>query len=197
MNLTTENRYLDYFPSSSSIAGKADKTKAVALRIASVSAKVQQFLFRHIESTERTEVFTPDSGAGTKSIRLKGYPVSEIDTLTVYGDVILENDGDFSLDAETGLITFPTRILRESESYANAISVKYTGGMASDTADFAEKYPDIESLVCDQVYFELTRVQNIANKSIAGAASSSQLNEYGLLPALTDALEPYVMHRAI
>lgn len=193
MNLTTAERYFTLFPASNAANQDAGKVAQINARISAISAKVQRYLSRKTEVAERTELFTPESGLGTLSIRLSAYPVTEIDTLTVYGDIYTAENSDFTLDSEMGVVSFSVPVSRDAVLYQNGISVKYTGGMADDTADFISKYPDIESLVLDQVFFELQRMQNIANKSIAGPSSSAQLNEYGLMPALADCLDDYRM----
>lgn len=193
INLTTADRFFAMFPSSSPSAAKADDKRPIEMRITAISQKVERYLNRFIESAERTESFTPDCGRGTSIIRLKAYPVESVESLTVYDQEYVEANDDFVIDKETGTIQLSYPAIQQFVCInpMNAIVVEYTGGMADDTQDFIDKYPDIESLVLDQVNFELTRVKNIANKSIAGAATTSQLNEYGLLPALCDTLELY------
>jgi hypothetical protein len=197
IELTTVDRYYAMFPDTASASGttsapgKPEKKLPVEMRIKSISAKVQKYLGRSIEVGDFIERFTPDKGSGTKRIQLSSFPISAVSKVTAYGVEIESGDYGYTAYLHSGVILFYEPILQQSCGYADAISVEYTGGMAEDTEDFIEKYPDIESLILDQVYFEINRVVTIANKSIGGNISSAQLNEYGLLPALVNELSRY------
>lgn len=193
MDLTTKDRYFEFFPDAVDGAAKASFTAQLGMRISAVSKSVIRYLEkngRHVESKERVEKFTPAKD-GTRNIRLKGYPVAEIDLLTVFDDGWYSEDGDFVLDAPFGTILFNQKIYRDDDLYLGAISVTYTGGMAADTAGFISEYPDIESAVLMQVNFELSRYKSIANKSQANGAATTSYNEYGLLPELARVLDSY------
>ena len=193
MDLTTKDRYFAFFPDSIDGAAKASFTAQLGMRISSVSKSVIRYLERkgrHAEAKERIEKFTPAKD-GTREVRLKGYPVTEIDLLTVFGDEWNSDDGDFVLDAATGNVLFNQKIFRDDDLYQGAISVSYTGGMAADTATFVAEYPDIESALLMQVNFELSRYKSIATKTQANGAATTAYNEYGLLPELARVLDSY------
>jgi len=197
MALTTVDRYYDMFPDTASASGKPEKTRPIQMRIDSISAKVQKYLGRSIEIGDFIERFTPDKGSGTKRVQLSAFPVSVVTKVTVYGIEQESGDNGYVAHLFSGVVLFQSPIIQYACGFADTISIEYTGGMAEDTEDFIEKYPDIESLVLDQVYFEISRVGNIANKSIGGNISSAQLNEYGLLPALVDGLSRYCSISAV
>lgn len=189
MKLTTANRYFTLFTEANSQTSKPAEIAKIEMRIASVSANVEKYLERKVENIERTEKFTPDNGTGTKSVRLSAYPVEEIDTITVYETELTE--GEFSSDLESGLISFAIPVERLEPLFERSIAVTYTGGMADDTADFIEKYPDIEMEVLTQVNFEAKRVADIAMKSVSNGQTTSQLNPYGFLDSLITVLDRY------
>lgn len=193
MDLTTKDRYFAFFPDATDGAAKASFTAQLGMRISAVSKSVIRYLEkkgRHVEEKVRIEKFTPAKD-GTRSIRLPGYPVSEIELLTVFGDSWFSDDGDFVLNATFGEVIFNQKIYRDDDLYLGAISVTYTGGMAVDTVFFVEEYPDIESAILMQVNFELSRYKSIANKSQANGAATTSYNDYGLLPELVRVLDSY------
>ena len=193
MDLTTKDRYFAFFPDAADGAAKASFTAQLGMRISAVSKSVIRYLEkkgRHVEAKERTEKFTPAKD-GTRSIRLAGYPVSEIELLTVFDDGWYADDGDFVLNAMFGEVLFNQKIYRDDDLYLGAISVTYTGGMAADTDSFVEEYPDIESAVLMQVNFELSRYKSIANKSQANGADTTSENDYGPMPELVRILDSY------
>lgn len=164
---------------------------AVNARIGSVSVKVERLLDRKVKEDSYTEKFSVERGAGTKSVRLRGYPVTSIDSVKVYDVAKVEGD-DFSVDETTGVVSFFEPVTREFNNWQNAIVIEYTGGMATTTSAFKEAYPDIAIEVCVQAAFELARQKNLANKSTAtGAGIVTSHNPYGLQPGLLEAIEPY------
>lgn len=170
---------------------------SIEARIASVSAKVEKYLGRAIESTERTEYFPAKQGAGTKSVTLLAYPVTDLTSVSVWGST-LSLDSSFEIDMSEGVVSFLDPVYRDRELYQRAIAVTYTGGMASDTADFIEKYPDIATEVCMQVYFEISRQKNIADRSTAtGAGIVTTHLTYGLQPGLVEVLEQHVRSKGV
>ena len=170
---------------------------SIEARILSVSAKVEKYLGRAIESKERTEYFTAKSGAGTKSVALLAYPVSELASVSVWGST-LSQDSSFEIDTEEGIVSFLVPVYRARDLYQRAICVTYTGGMAEDTADFISKYPDIATEVCMQVYFEISRQKNIADKTTAtGAGIVTTHLEYKLQPNLIEVLEQHIRPKGI
>ena len=193
MDLTTKDRFFAFFPDSTDGAAKQSFTAQLGMRISSVSKSVIRYLEnkgRHVEAKERTEKFTPAKD-GTREVRLKGYPVSGVESVTVFGDAWTSEDGDFVVNSAFGNILFNQKIYRDDDLYHGAISVTYTGGMAADTDGFVNEYPDIESAVLMQISFELSRYKSIANKSQANGAATTSYNDYGLLPELCRILDSY------
>lgn len=190
MLLTTKDRFYNIFPENKKGVGDLSFNLALDMRINSVSHAVEKYLRRGIEAISRVNRFAPENGRGTKQIRLSAFPVISIASLTIFGDLYTENE-DYTVDNESGVISFQNHIFRETPLYENAIVVTYIGGMAIDTAEFDLNYPDIESEVLTQIQFELTRIKTIALKSESNGASSSQLNEYGFTNSLIACLDRY------
>ena len=78
---------------------------------------IELYLRRHLETVERTETLR-QSG---ECLRLKGYPVAEVDAVTVAGEEI----DDFQLNADAGLLYREGGWPAESLGY----EVTYTGGL--------------------------------------------------------------------
>lgn len=192
MLLTTKDRYFAFYPDDTAGAASASFPAQLDMRIASVSRTVERYLERngrYAELTERTQTFTPDMD-GTRSVRVMGYPIESIESVTVDGDLLVAGD-DYIPNSTLGVINFSVEYFPVQAIPEESISVIYTGGMAEDTAAFVESYPDIESAVLTQVNFELTRYKTIANKSISNGASSSSMNHYGLLDEVIRILDSY------
>lgn len=197
MNLSTIESYFELFPESIPAGtALASTKKAIERRIKSVSAAVEghvkSVMNRNILSIEREQLFTPAKGTGTRSIRLNAFPVESISKVVVFDSELTEANDEFEVNKELGIISFSTPISQDwSTNYLNAIYVKWTGGLAKDTAEFMELFPDVEERVLTQVRFEMQRYKDIASKSIANGQTTSQLNPYGLMPALLDSLERF------
>jgi hypothetical protein len=190
MLLTTKDRFFNMFPENKKGVSDPSFISDLDMRIKSVSYGVEKYLRRGIDSISRVNRFTPETGLGTKQVRLSAFPVSSVTSVVIFGDEYTEGS-DFIVDNESGVISFLNRIFRETPLYENAIVVTYIGGMATDTDNFVDLYPDIESEVLTQIQFELTRIKTIALKSQSNGASSSQLNDYGLTNSLIACLDRY------
>ena len=189
MNLTTSTRYYNLFTEAVSSASKPHEVAKIEMRIASISRSVEKYMNRFVKIEERTERFTPDNGTGTKSVMVSAYPITEIESVSVYGTEL--STDEYDVDEASGIISFKHSVIREQCQYERAISVTYTGGMADDTAAFCENYPDIEMEVLTQVNFEVKRIGDIAMKSVANGQTTSQLNPYGLIDSLIVVLDRY------
>lgn len=189
MLLTTVDRYLKIFPEATPGISKPGASDAIEMRINAVSRNVEKYLGRKVEVAERTEKFTPASGTGTKQVRVSAYPIESIESVSIIDS--LQDAESYNTDLETGVISFCTEIFRDAIPFEGSIIVAYTGGMASDTADFIDKYPDIEMEILTQVRFEILRVKDIAMKSVANGATTSQLNPYGMTDSLIAVLDGY------
>lgn len=187
MNLTTADRYLALFPESSPMISKAAELTKLNMRIASVSRNVEKYLGRNVEIGDVVEKFSPDCGTGTKRVRLKAFPIASITSVSVFGST-LEEDTDYNVDYDNGVINFAYNIIRLIPLYENAIVVTYNGGMASSVSDFYTDYVDIEAEVLMQINFELKRAPDIAMKSVSNGQTSSQLNPYGFIDSLITVL---------
>jgi len=187
MILTTADRYFTLFPESFQSASKPSEVAKINMRIISISRNVETYLGRSILKMQRTEYFTPEKGSGTKSVRLRAYPVESIDLLTIFEDEM--TDDYFRVNNLSGQVSFSFPVERLELHYENAIVVKYTGGMAEDTDDFINQFPDIEMEVLMQVNFEVKRSADIAMKSVANGQTTSQLTPYGFLDSLIAVLD--------
>jgi len=197
MNLSTIESYFELFPESIPAGtALASTKKAIERRIKSVSsnveAHVKTVMNRNIQTIEREQTFTPSKGGGTKSIRVNAFPITELSVVKIYDTVLSEENNEFEVNKENGIISFSTPIMQEWDcNYLNAIYVKWTGGLAVDTDSFMNTYPGVEERILTQVRFEMQRYKDIASKSIANGQTTSSLNPYGLMPALLDCLEQF------
>lgn len=212
MNLTTLERVMKL---DNQLPDQKDKDM-INIIIAGVSAKVVTYLGRTIEKTTHVEYFDV-SKFTESSISLSAIPVvrdAEIapgvpNPFAVKNRGVLIPTDKVEINFKRGIVkvrkdgsTFDPFTWSGNANYAagatliedglEAIEVTYFGGMATDTADFIAKFPDIEYEVMLQVIFEYKRKKNLAMVSVgAGGNSSETYTEFTLRKELKRALRPH------
>lgn len=112
------------------LTDNSENNNALQALLLSVSANIEEYLFRELEFTERTEYF--DSEEGQRIWYPKAYPVASI--ASVYTTVTGKFEGeetsntDFHVTYNRGGIVLRRNIGR----YLRAVKVTYTGGLAAD-----------------------------------------------------------------
>lgn len=191
MNLTTYESYRVFEPSKAQVA--PDYIARVNASISSVSAKFAALLGRQVEIGETEESFTPPSGSGLHGVSVQAYPIQSVDSIT-FDSVELATDEFFVSNSKLGRIVFTPSLLRATLApgyVRNSVRITYTGGMAADTADFIQKYPDIVAEVNAQIRFELSRISTIAETSQTANGETSNLAEYDLIPSAKRIIKKY------
>lgn len=161
--------------------------QAIAL---GVSARVESYLGRAIESTERTAYIDVDKGQ--KLFPLKAFPVSAV--TGVWNDF----DRSWSTEIDSDLYTFlgdwGELIIDQYILVAGAkrLKVTYTGGLAATQSALQTSYPDIEMAARIQGAFVYEKRQKLGLGAEAVAGSSVRFQvKYKLLPDVMDTLDQY------
>jgi len=171
MNLTTLERLLELdntFPN-----GKEDNLLNMIIK--GVSYKVAQYMGRKIQIGEYTEIFHYTKKTNCK-FQLQAAPLTGplVEVKDLIQDVVLDLDEikPFSLYSDRGWIQdlFAYDFTLQGDSF----SVTYTGGMATDTADFIAKYPEIEYEVLLQCLFEYKRKKTISVSKIGNSGTNAE-----------------------
>ena len=136
---------------------------AITALIPSYSQLFEKYLNRWTHDTFREEIFS--IGPTQNKQELEGFPVDDEGTLTVevrrtsnpYNvdwDTITEMSRDhYVVHAETGIISFGFGLWVGPQT----LNVRYWGGMALDTTEFMNEFPDITLAINQQIAFELSR----------------------------------------
>lgn len=140
-------------------ADATDDATVIGTLITEVSADAETYLARHVENTERTEVYRLPRR--TQMIRLQGYPVEAValveaatEATMIGASTISVETYDFAGFASTGRLHFQT-----PDQWAERwVRVRYTGGMADDTAAFMAAFPSLSGAVEEQVVHMLARI---------------------------------------
>jgi len=164
----------------------------LAMVITGVSAKIESYLDRTIEIGSYIEFFNVLSSKSRYHV--PAYPVTDVSY--IYNLSEREDTTPYEIDLD--LVSWEDNSLgyisiNDSYIYSGFGSVKisYTGGMATDTADFISKYPDIAYQVDAQVLFEMQALNNLQDKIVAVEDQTITKNPYGLLPGVTQALNKH------
>ncbi len=84
---------------------------------------------------------------------------------------------------------FAGTILRGELYYGpGMLIVEYIGGMATDTAEFCEKYEDIAYEADKQVVFEFRRMKTITEKSVSAGGATTSFETFDVRPSFLKAL---------
>lgn len=104
--------------------------------IISVSARIEQYLDRHIQRMARTEYY--DAALDQKAWYLKGYPVASTPAAVIYYDTArgftgtAQDASTYFIDTSTGRLRFDDAPNQERDLWPGSIKAVYTGGMAPD-----------------------------------------------------------------
>lgn len=166
--------------------------------IAGVSAAVEQFLGRLIESKSRTEYLHVDEGC--KMFRVSAWPVTSVTSIhfdpnQVFGsDTLLTSDDYFNLTTgDSGVLVMKQPIYSPVPFAPASLKIVYTGGMASTTDLFASAYPDIAHAVDLQCAYLYHTRNAVGTTSSSGDSGSYSLQPSDWLPEVKTILE---RHRA-
>ena len=129
--------------------------------IEAISFRVERFLDRSILIDDFTEIINL-TVSSCAVYWLKNFPVTAISKVDNDDFLIPLEDVSF-LDNKLGRIGINDNILFGG---FGRLKIDYTGGMATDTADFIAKFPDIAHEMDLQVIFEIGKSRNLVDKQI-------------------------------
>lgn len=162
--------------------------------IAGVSAAVEAYLQRSIESTSRVLYLTVDSGS--RMFQLPAFPVSTI--TSIYFDVTQTFDSSTLLTSSdyfnptlgaSGLLVFKYPLLVPYGTAPGALKVTYTGGMAASADSFITAYPDIAHAVDLQVAYLYHTRNMVGTVSTSGDSGAIALSPTDWLPEVRTVLD--------
>ena len=157
--------------------------------IAWVSANVESYIDREVETIARTEYFDVDPGQ--RMVIVRAYPITSV--ASVYNDPAREytttsiTSSDYAAYPD-GRIAFDYAL-----SYGiRALKVTYTGGMAADVAALETAYPDLVEAVTLQVVHEWRRRNSLSEDTAALAQGAITVGgSMRWLPHVKDILDGY------
>lgn len=153
-----------------------------ASRVSSVSRSALAILQRHVLSTERTEEY--EIGRSRHVLSLDGYEIDDDAPFELWLSASRSYE-DTPLDASKYVVqprTGTARLLVELGAFKSYAKVRYTGGMAEDTAAFLVAYPDIAEAVAHQVAYLRSRRDALGGSlEISEGVKVKQQGEYGWL----------------
>lgn len=198
MDLTTTTRVANLINAGG--AAPASFTTTAAILVSTVSAAVERYLDRGMQTAARTEYF--DVTNDQRVFALKAYPVSSV--TGVWFDVEQTWDATTELSSAEyrspvydprGLLTLsiPQKIyITPGVDVAyRAMKVSYTGGMAADTNAFIAAFPDIAGAVDHQVAYLWHRRNELGLASVSGDAGSVSPGAESWLPWVKTVLDQY------
>lgn len=186
MDLTTATRVKTYLE-----GADTSKDAVLAQIITGVSARIERYLNRHVEAVERVEFY--DLDFGQRRIFLRGYPVTEVDS--IYNDPIDQDFAassliaadDYVTDLTNGVVSFH---LTRPLTGPRALKVTYTGGMGANAAAFITAFPEIALAAEWQVVHEFHNRNAPGASSVSiGGASVALVSGLDLLPIVKQALD--------
>lgn len=194
MDLTTVARIKTLDPSYQN----GSRDAKLAMVITGVSSKIESYLDRTIEIGTYVEQYNLLSKQS--SFKVPAYPVTDVS----YIKNLYERQDTNPYEVDLDLISWEDNPLgyigiNDTILYTGygRIEIEYTGGMATDTADFITDYPDIAYHVDVQVLFEMQALNNLLDSSIATNDQTIKKNPYGLLPGVVNALRKYKTKRSL
>lgn len=171
---------------------QGESDDALDKMIKSVSARVEKFLNRSILIATYTQIFNVK--ANLHRFSTKAYPVTAVahlHNLSEVGDtnpIVIDLEFVSFLDNEIGRVSINNNTLFQN---FGAVEIEYTGGMATDTADFILNFPDIEQVVIFQILFEMQQVKDLINKGSDIGDQQSERRDWKLLPQVREVLDVY------
>lgn len=192
MNLTTIARVKSLLGGNITTASDTLLTTIVE----DVSSRFERYMRRQILKQTNSEDYPLRRGSTVLS--LKATPVESITSLKYAGNpsqfasttaldaelYALEND-------EAGLVRFLGQMSLTSARLPGYVRAVYVGGMAEDTADFIDLWPDI-ARACDQQCAEEFRRRNTPGGNVSSEAGGTQFNgQLDLLEGVQRTLDGY------
>ncbi len=195
MDATTAERVKDLLDISS-----ANYDTVIGRLISAVSARIESFIDRPLQSTSRTETY--NIRPRQSKVFLRAYPVTSITSVKIatdwdYASVTVTNPNDYHVIADTGTLHFNFQPIRNylGDNYAyapDAVQVVYTAGFAATTNDLIADYPDIAMAADTQVVAMWRRRDTPQGNAInMGGSSISYERPLNLVPDVIEALTPY------
>lgn len=173
----------------------SDQDALIGVLVTAVSARIERYLGRHVESTSRTEYY--DVEAGQHVFYLRGYPISSVTSVKNDEDWDFDNIDEIASSEFTTVGSDFTGRLVVDEAVTpiagkQALQVVYTGGMAADAASFIAAFPDVALAADQQILHEYQRRKQlgIVSSSIGQHTASVEFG-VDLLPIVKRALNPY------
>ncbi|HRI06289.1 MAG TPA: hypothetical protein PKW35_00660 [Nannocystaceae bacterium] len=177
--------------------------------ISGVSAEFERYLYRHLLSTERTEVYplrppariislrgSPVIATDGRGITLNPFEVKASASMDFSGAVAMTRNSAYVLEQDRGVLrilerldTFTDGLLNRSSAPAY-VQVRYTGGLAATTAAMITDYPDLAA-ACDlQVVHEFRRRTTAGAGDVRmGDSLSTHSGDYALLSGVRAVLD--------
>lgn len=191
MNATTIERVKRLLPGA---ASSTEEDAMIDMVIASVSANVEAFLRRPLETKSRTE--DVDVRNWQRRFFLQAAPVSASPALAAYNDwgrtyaaATLVDATLYHLDLERGSLTFDKTYLVTG---IRAMRFVYTGGMGTTVETLATAFPSVVMAATYQVAHEFRRRKRLDLTSLSvGGESIAVASELRLLEHVKDLLQPY------
>lgn len=160
-----------------------------AQAISGISAAIEREIDRFVERKERTEKFVPN---GRDTIfPLSGVPIVSIADVKNAGDVIAASG--YRFDPDTGLVEF---LSAPADSWDGKLEIRYTGGLAVDTAALVASgsgYLDLV-LACEKEVLSLWQRRNQLAEQVSesiGGGSMTVTRSQPWLPETKAVLERY------
>jgi len=157
----------------------------IEMLITSVSAMVEKYLDRTILIGTYTEKFNLTSYCNP--FLVKAWPITSVTSVVNDDYTIPSSDIEYEAGRKDRVAINDNILLA---GYGR-LTITYTGGMATDTADFVANFPDIEMEVIKQVLFEAARVKTVGVKSITIDEQTTTLETNNLLPSTRRLLNSY------
>jgi hypothetical protein len=183
MLITTHQAIKDF------IGSKESKDDALLANLATaVSQMFEKEMRRKIETKGRVQFF--DVEEGQKIFRLDAYPVT---WCSVYNSESREFDEEIPRKSYTYLGRLGELVIDKYSLVPGekVLKVEYLGGMAADTAEFKERYPDIEMAARTQAAFWYEKRSRLGIASESVAQSTTHFLKLELMPIVKQVLQPY------
>jgi len=186
VDLTTADRLKTFLD----VSGSGEDT-LLGYLVTAISAQVEAYLDRYVESTSRTAYL--DVEEGQRVFGLRGYPVTSVSSLRHDIDWTFASTDelattDYTVLGDDGLLQIPAYDLAAGP---RALKITYTGGMAASAAAFYAAYPDAELAVWYQAGYAFERRKFLIDGSAAVAGSSVGFQAPELLAEVKELLRPY------
>jgi len=179
---------------------KTSHDAILAQLLTEVSKVAERYMDRGAETVLRTEYHDIEMDGSDHVLRLQGYPVTSVTSVKhdhrgewSGSEITLDQYDQWSLSRNgTGGMLIVKSSLAANP---NALQVVYTGGMGTDSEDFANNYPDVAGAVDQQVVYQF---QNRASRGLSSKSGSAGSKTYrddaiptDLIPSVVRTLQRY------